>query len=503
MPHPFPAKVSFDGGDLDCGSGLLLLIRRHIDPLAPGELLEVRSREISVGEDLPAWCRMTGNELVSHHEVGREQSFLIARGAFHRAVRAPAPLPTAPVVPTFAAALPAPAPAPAIPPLAVMGIGSWPRPRWLVRLLHERLSGRGEDDEFEAGADDAVRLTVEAQRRAGVDVFSDGEQRRDSYASFVGARLDNCQLVPLTDLLPYVDHPDEFRAQLAQLDVPADRVRHPAVFGRLGRSRPLAVHELDFLARVAPPGAPLKVALPGPYLLARTMWMECISDRAYASRDALADDLVRVLREEIAFLLAGGAALVQLDEPVLTEVVHGRAGGGRSFMCGALGDKAEPAVELAFAAALLDRVADGLPRDRLALHICRGNWTPDESAALRGDWRPLVELVSRAPVGTLLLEMATPRAGDEAVLEAIPRDKRVGLGAVDQKLPRVETVDEVVARLEPRLVRFGQDRLLLVPDCGFATFCDNPITTPEVAERKLAALAGARRTLLGLERTPS
>jgi 5-methyltetrahydropteroyltriglutamate--homocysteine methyltransferase len=128
-------------------------------------------------------------------------------------------------VPTFAATLPAAAAAPAIPPLAVMGIGSWPRPRWLVRLLHERLSGQVEDDEFEAGADDGVRLVVEAQRRAGVDVFTDGEQRRDSYASFVGARLDNCQLVPLTDLLLYVDHPDEFRAQLDQLDVPAERVR--------------------------------------------------------------------------------------------------------------------------------------------------------------------------------------------------------------------------------------------------------------------------------------
>jgi hypothetical protein len=70
--------------------------------------------------------------------------------------------------------------------------------------------------------------------------------------------------------------------------------------------------------------------------------------------------------------------------------------------------------------------------------------------------------------------MATPRAGDEAVLEGIPRDKRVGLGAVDQKLVRVETIDEVVSRLEPRLQRFGEDRLLLVPDCGFATFSDNP-----------------------------
>jgi methionine synthase II (cobalamin-independent) len=80
---------------------------------------------------------------------------------------------------------------------------------------------------------------------------------------------------------------------------------------------------------------------------------------------------------------------------------------------------------------------------------------------------------------------------------------QVGLGAVDQKLVRVETVDEVVARLEPRLVRFGEDRLVLVPDCGFATFCDNPISSPEVAERKLGVLAGARRTLLGLERNRS
>ncbi len=57
--------VSFDGGDLDCGNGLLLLIRKHIDPLQRGGLLEIRSTEISVDEDLPAWCRMTGNELVS------------------------------------------------------------------------------------------------------------------------------------------------------------------------------------------------------------------------------------------------------------------------------------------------------------------------------------------------------------------------------------------------------------------------------------------------------
>ncbi len=80
--HPYAADASFDGGELDCGSGLLLLIRRHIDPLAPGQLLEIRSRESSVGDDLPSWCRMTGNELVHHAVRGGEHSFLVAKGAF-------------------------------------------------------------------------------------------------------------------------------------------------------------------------------------------------------------------------------------------------------------------------------------------------------------------------------------------------------------------------------------------------------------------------------------
>ena len=100
---------------------------------------------------------------------------------------------------------------------------------------------------FQATANDAVQLSVNAQLRAGVDVISDGEQRRDSYASFVGGILDNCQLIPLTDLLPLVDDPEEFERELRALDVPAGDVRHPAVFGPLGRSKPIAVHELEFV----------------------------------------------------------------------------------------------------------------------------------------------------------------------------------------------------------------------------------------------------------------
>ena len=125
------------------------------------------------------------------------------------------------------------------------------------------------------------------------------------------------------------------------LDVPADKVRHPAVFGPLGRSRPLAVHEIEFLQTLT--DRPVKVALPGPYLLTRTMWMECISRRTPTARaSSWPSDIVRVLREELHFLLAAGVALVQLDEPVLAEVVFTGPKRTRTFMCGALSEKGEP-----------------------------------------------------------------------------------------------------------------------------------------------------------------
>jgi 5-methyltetrahydropteroyltriglutamate--homocysteine methyltransferase len=375
-----------------------------------------------------------------------------------------------------------------------MGIGSWPRPRWLLEALHAHLQGQLPDAGFEETADDAVRLAIRAQLDAGVDVVTDGEQRRDNYASFVGARLDNCQLVPITDLLPYVDDPAGFERELRALDVPAAQVRHPAVFGPLSRRRPLAVHELAFARRET--DRPVKVALPGPYLLTRTMWMRCLSDRAYASREALAVDVVRVLREELHHLLAGGAALVQLDEPILSEVVFGGSvTGNRTFMCGVLDGRGEAGAELAFAEGLWQDLCAGLPRHRLALHVCRGNWTPDEAVALSGDYRPLLPTLSRAPVGTLFLELATPRAGDLEVLAGLPDDQRIGVGVINQKRPEVEPVEAVLARAERAVQLLGRERVLLNTDCGFATFADNPISSAKLAAGMLATMASAARVL--------
>lgn len=491
--HSHAPDVSFDGGDLDCGNGLLLLIRRHIDPLPRGGLLEIRSTEISVDEDLPAWCRLTGNELVSWTKVKKQRSFLICKGKLGE--RAEATVPAQAAAPAHAAAqrIRTPVAAPAIPDLAVMGIGSWPRPRWMIEAMHAHVEGRLAERAFHETADDAVRLAIAAQEKAGVDVITDGEQRRDSYASFVASRLDNCQLIPLTDLLPLVDHPEEFEAELRALDIPAGDVRHPAVFGRLTRSRPLVAHEVDFARTVT--DRPVKVALPGPYLLTRTMWMECISDRAYDSREALARDIVQVLREELAELMDAGAALVQFDEPVLSEVVFSGAKSKRSFMCGALSESLGPEHELGFARDLLNAVLDGAPRARTALHVCRGNWTPDESVALAGSYAPLVDMLAQVKVGAYLLEMCTPRAGEMEILKALPQDARIGVGVVNQKDPHVEEVDAIEARIRHAVDLFGRERVLLHPDCGFATFADNPICCTGAAQDKLAAIATAARRL--------
>ena len=223
--HAHEPDASFDGGDRDCGGGLLLLIRRHIDPLEPGGLLEILSTDSTVEVELPAWCRLTGNELVSWKKSGGRRSFLVCKGPFpgrNGTQASSAPVMSKPRVDVSVPdSLPRPVPTPKIAPQSVMGIGSWPRPGWMLRAMHDNLEGRLDDKKFQSTADDAVLLAIDSQVRAGVDVLTDGEQRRDNYASFVGGLLDNCQLVPLSDLTAMVDDAEKFQKELRALDVPA------------------------------------------------------------------------------------------------------------------------------------------------------------------------------------------------------------------------------------------------------------------------------------------
>lgn len=499
--HPIDPDRSFDGGDLHCGNGLLLLIRRHIDPLSKGQCLEIIASDPSVDEELRSWCRLTKNELISVLELdNKRKSFLVSKGAYVPSTSKTAPernlevtLPAVKAI-NIPEKLPQPGPAPELGLIPVMGIGSWPRPPWMMRTLSDYLSGRLSREDFDNTADDAVRLCVDAQLASGVDVVSDGEQRRDNYASFVGNILDNCLLVPLTDLLPMVEHPEEFEKELDSLDVPADKVRHPVVFGPLGRSTALLKRDLDLVKSIVG-DKPIKLALPGPYLLTRMMWMDCIVNKVYASREELAKDIVRVLREEIHYLLAGGASIIQLDEPVLSEVVFSGPKSKRSFMCGALSERKGSEQELAFAADLINRTVADIPQERTGLHICRGNWTTDESVALTGSYEPLLPVLQSVEVGHLFLEFCTERAGSLSWLSKIPANIKVGVGVVNPKAPRVESVEEILTRAKEALNYLAKDKLMLVPDCGFATFADSPVSSADNARMKLKNMVEAAEIL--------
>ncbi|MBX9689150.1 MAG: hypothetical protein K2X27_20745, partial [Candidatus Obscuribacterales bacterium] len=442
------ASRSFDGGNLDCGSGLLLQIREHLDLLERGELLEIISSEQSVEEDLPAWCRLTENELVSWTKDGNKRSYLVSKGRFTvtDGGQNKTTIPKSDKLLLRQSDFAKPATGQVkrleIKPLSVLGIGSWPRPRWLHSYLEQHLEGKLSDEDFDEIADDAVKLAVLSQLNAGVDLITDGEQRRDNYASFIGNKLNGCREIPLLDLLPLVDDPAKFKNELKSLDVPADRVRHPFVSGELSRKNKIAVNELKFLQQLS--NLPAKIALPGPYLLSRIMWMDCITDKFYKSREALSEKLVEILREEISDLLEAGAAIVQLDEPVLSEIVFSGEKHNRSFMCGALSERGSAKDELAFAGKLLNACTKGFPETRLAMHVCRGNWTPDETAALSGSYEALLPLFDSLSIGTLFLEYCTPRAGEIEVLKELKKPFKIGLGCVNPKSSELESVESIL-----------------------------------------------------------
>jgi 5-methyltetrahydropteroyltriglutamate--homocysteine methyltransferase len=175
-----------------------------------------------------------------------------------------------------------------------------------------------EPEAFAAVARRAVREAVSLQEQAGVDIVSDGEQFRDNFYSFITDAVDGVRLMSLAELLDYVENKAAFERLLNALDVPAFAIRNPVVDGPVRRRTALAKCELQ--AAQACTTKPIKVALPGPYLLTRSMWVKRLSADTYPTKEALGEDVVTLLREELIDLRDAGCAFVQFDEPVLSEV---------------------------------------------------------------------------------------------------------------------------------------------------------------------------------------
>lgn len=212
----------------------------------------------------------------------------------------------------------------------VTQVGSWPRSKELLAALREKRSGRMSEAEFEKLANDEIRRCVELQHRAGVDYVVDGELRRDNFYSFITEKVDGTRLMSLAEMLDTVEDKAAFEEMLQALDAPAFSIRNPTCVGKLQRKKPLAVEELRFLRSLT--DRPVKVTLPGPYLLTRAMWVNSHSVDAYGDKPIMTDDIVAILREELADLATENVEFVQFDEPVLTEVVHSGDDKRRTFM---------------------------------------------------------------------------------------------------------------------------------------------------------------------------
>jgi 5-methyltetrahydropteroyltriglutamate--homocysteine methyltransferase len=240
---------------------------------------------------------------------------------------------------------------------------------------------------------------------------------------------------------------------------------------------------------------PLKIALPGPYLLTRSMWVKSLSAEHYATKEALGNDVVRLLRQELLALRDAGCAFVQFDEPVLTEVAFAGPHATHTFMCAALSEKTNPEEELAFAVDLLNRVVDGVTGVKTGLHVCRGNWSRQEAVLLQGAYDPLIPYFSRMQVHQLVLEYATERAGSVEVLQDLPPAMEIGLGVCNPRSADLEPVDFVVNKVKTLLRYRKPEQIYLNPDCGFGTFAERPVNTMEVAAQKLQIIHQAAAAL--------
>src|SRR6476469_3998723 len=328
-----------------------------------------------------------------------------------------------------------------LPLFPVTTVGSWPRPPRVGEAMRAYRRGGIDRAERDRIADEAVVDLLQLQETLGCDIVTDGELRRDNFYSFVAEKLSGVRLMTLAEMLEVVEDKAGFEQLLQTLDVPAYSISSPICTARVSRREPLTVEDHAFARRHT--DLPIKVTLPGPYLLTRAMFVPELTRAYYPDKEALAEDVVALLRAELEELQSAGADFLQFDEPVLTEVAFA-PGRTRTFMCAALAARKDPAEELEFAVSLINEVVAGMEGLRIGLHVCRGNWSRDEATLLSGGYHALRPYLDRLQITQLVLEYATDRAGSLLTFDG----KELGLGVVNPRTDQVETVEQIRAVVE-------------------------------------------------------
>jgi 5-methyltetrahydropteroyltriglutamate--homocysteine methyltransferase len=326
-------------------------------------------------------------------------------------------------------------------------VGSYPQPDWLVdRAMLSKGVPRVRQQEIwrvpaaflEQAQDDATIVAIREMERAGIDIISDGEIRRESYSNRFATALDGID----------VENPGVIT------DRNGKETRVPRVVGRIRRARPVEVRDMEFLRRNT--DRPAKITLPGPFTMAQQARNEF-----YRDVEEMAMDFALAVNAEARELQAAGADVIQLDEPWLRN---------------------DPEGAKRYAVPAINRALDGLTVPT-ALHLCFGY------AAVVKHQKPagysFLPQLADTIASQISIEAAQPRL-DLGVLADLA-GKTIILGVIDLGDPAVETVEQVAARIRAGLARVTPDRLILAPDCGMKYL------PRETAFGKLRALSeGAR-----------
>ncbi len=321
-------------------------------------------------------------------------------------------------------------------------VGSYPQPDWLVdreALLQNRVPRIRVADiwripaaHLEEAQDDATRVAIRDLERAGVDIITDGEIRRESYSNRFATALEGIDL----------ERPGHVRLTNG-IATPV-----PRVVGPIRRRHPVQVRDVEFLR--AHTDRRIKVTVPGPFTLAQQAQNE-----HYPDREHLAMDYATCVNQEVRAMFAAGADIVQLDEPWLRQ---------------------NPDEARRYAPQVIDQAIDGAPGPT-ALHLCFGYAAvvqdkPSGYAFLTEPEQTAVDQIS--------IEAAQPQL-DLAILQAFVT-KTIILGVLDLGDAQVETPEVVAARIRAALPHVPPERLIVAPDCGMKYL------PREIAYRKLRAM---------------
>ena len=325
-------------------------------------------------------------------------------------------------------------------------VGSLLRPQFLAAARAQLEAGDLDPARFKAIEDRAVDSAIELQTSSGIDVITDGEQRR--YA-FYGHLVDS--VVGFDRLggwaIPFRDEQGEKLV-----------LKRPVVVGKLRPQRNMAAEEFTYLrARTT---ARTKVTLISAQQAAAYYDPEK-SKGAYPTRDAYLADIVDLSRREVDELARLGCSYIQIDAPQYAALLDPELREGYRQR----GSDPEKLIDACIE--MDNAIIEGHPGVMFGIHICRGNNQSKFYAT--GDYEPIARIFERTKFNRFLLEYDDERSGGFEPLKHVPEDRVVVLGLVTSKKPRLESEEELKRRIAEAARYIPLDRLALSPQCGFAS----------------------------------